>query len=62
MHGLQVPRIELDEAWSIVGKKQKAITREDGPDKGEVSTGQRPPLATCGGRGQTVCIVHRASW
>jgi IS1 family transposase len=35
MHGLQVPRIELDEAWSFVGKKQKAVTREDSPEKGD---------------------------
>jgi len=35
MHGLQVPRIELDEAWSFVGKKQKLLTPEDGPEKGD---------------------------
>lgn len=35
MHGLQVPRIELDEAWSFVGKKQKQVTRDDSAEKGD---------------------------
>jgi IS1 family transposase len=35
MRDLNVARVELDEAWSFVGKKQKALTTEDGPDKGD---------------------------
>jgi hypothetical protein len=35
MQGLNVGRIELDEAWSFVGKKQKQLTPEDGTDKGD---------------------------
>lgn len=35
MRGLRVPRLELDEAWSYVGKKQKQLTPEDGIDKGD---------------------------
>lgn len=35
MHSLRVNRIELDEAWSYVGKKQKRLTKADGPDKGD---------------------------
>ena len=35
MRDLNVGRIELDEAWSYVGKKQKMLTAEDGPDKGD---------------------------
>lgn len=35
MHGLRVGRIELDEAWSYVGKKQGKWTPEDGPDAGD---------------------------
>lgn len=35
MQNLAVARVELDEAWSFVGKKQKALTPEDGPDKGD---------------------------
>ncbi len=36
MRGLHVPRIELDEAWSFVAKKQKQLTPEDGTNKGEL--------------------------
>lgn len=35
MRGLNVARIELDETWSYVGKKQRKITPEDGTDKGD---------------------------
>jgi len=35
MRDLQVPRIEMDETWSYVGKKQARITPEDGADKGD---------------------------
>ena len=35
MRGVRVPRLELDEAWSFVGKKQKQITEADGANKGD---------------------------
>ena len=35
MRGLNVARIELDEAWSFVGKKQRKLTPEDGADLGD---------------------------
>ena len=35
MRGLNVARIELDETWSFVGKKQRKLTPEDGSDKGD---------------------------
>ncbi len=35
MRGLNVARIELDETWSFVGKKQRKVTPEDGSDKGD---------------------------
>ena len=35
MQNLAVGRIELDEAWSFVGKKQKQLTPEDSTDKGD---------------------------
>lgn len=35
MRGLHVPRLELDEAWSFVGKKQKKVTEDDGANKGD---------------------------
>jgi IS1 family transposase len=35
MQNLAVARIELDEAWSFVGKKQKQLTEADGLDKGD---------------------------
>ena len=35
MRDLQVARIELDEVWSFVGKKQKRVTRDDGADVGD---------------------------
>jgi IS1 family transposase len=35
MRDLNVARVELDEAWSFVGKKQKTLTTQDGPDKGD---------------------------
>ena len=31
VHSLQVPRLELDEAWSFVAKKQRRCTPADGP-------------------------------
>jgi IS1 family transposase len=33
MRGLRVPRLELDEAWSYVGKKQKQLKPDDTADK-----------------------------
>jgi IS1 family transposase len=38
MRNLQVPRIELDEIWSFVGKKQRRITADDGADIGDQYT------------------------
>jgi len=38
MVGLRVPRIELDELWAFVGKKQRRVTREDGLDVGDQYT------------------------
>jgi IS1 family transposase len=35
VHSLQVPRLELDEAWSFVGKKQRRCTPADGIAKGD---------------------------
>src|SRR5580704_18108429 len=35
MRGLQVGRIEIDEAWSYVGKKQRHVTPDDILDKGD---------------------------
>ena len=35
MRDLNVARIELDEAWSYVGKKQRMVQPEDGPDVGD---------------------------
>jgi hypothetical protein len=35
MHNLAMARVEMDEAWSFVGKKQKLITPDDGHDKGD---------------------------
>ena len=35
MRDLNVSRIELDEAWSFVAKKQARLTPEDGADKGD---------------------------
>lgn len=35
MQNLHVPRLEFDEAWDFVGKKQKQLTPEDGTDKGD---------------------------
>lgn len=35
VHSVQVARIELDEAWSFVGKKQKQWTPADGIGKGD---------------------------
>jgi IS1 family transposase len=35
MQGLRVARIEMDETWSYVGKKQARITPEDTTDKGD---------------------------
>jgi hypothetical protein len=35
MRDLNVSRIELDEAWSFVGKKQARLAPEDGADKGD---------------------------
>lgn len=38
MRDLQVPRIELDEIWSFVGKKQAQVKPEDGAAKGDQYT------------------------
>ena len=35
MQNLRVPRIELDEAWSFVGKKQKQLKPDDSVDLGD---------------------------
>lgn len=35
MRNLHVPRIEMDETWSYVGKKQKKLKPEDGSDVGD---------------------------
>jgi IS1 family transposase len=35
VHSLQVSRIELDECWSYVAKKQRKWTQADGPNKGD---------------------------
>src|SRR5262249_42240060 len=38
MVGLRVGRIECDELWAYVGKKQKHLKRADGPEKGDQYT------------------------
>jgi IS1 family transposase len=38
MVGLRVGRIEMDELWSFVGKKQRRVTRDDDPEKGDQYT------------------------
>ena len=38
MVGLRVPRCELDELWAFVGKKQRRMTRQDSPEKGDQYT------------------------
>ena len=35
MRDLHVPRIEMDETWSYVGKKQKKVSKDDGADVGD---------------------------
>jgi IS1 family transposase len=35
VHSLQVPRLELDEAWSFVAKKQRKVQPGDGPFVGD---------------------------
>jgi IS1 family transposase len=35
MVGLRVGRIELDEVWSYVAKKQRRVTKQDGTEKGD---------------------------
>lgn len=35
IHDIHVDLIEVDEIWSYVGKKQRKLTKEDGPDKGD---------------------------
>jgi hypothetical protein len=35
MVNLQVGRMELDEAWSYVGKKQRKVAQADSTDKGD---------------------------
>lgn len=37
VHSVQVSRIELDECWSFVGKKQRKWTPADGPNLGDQS-------------------------
>src|SRR5712691_13009025 len=36
--GLRVGRLELEELWSFVGKKQRHLSRNDGPTKGDQYT------------------------
>jgi len=38
MVGLRVPRIEMDELWAFVGKKQRRVTKEDGFGVGDQYT------------------------
>jgi hypothetical protein len=38
MVGLRVGRLEIDELWSYVGKKQRRVTRDDGPVVGDQYT------------------------
>ena len=38
MVGLRVPRIELDELWAFVGCKQKRVTAQDAPIRGDQYT------------------------
>jgi IS1 family transposase len=36
--GIRTGRLELDELWAYVGKKQRHLNRTDGPDKGDQYT------------------------
>ncbi len=38
MRELHVNLLELDEVWGYIGKKQKWLTREDAPEKGDAYT------------------------
>src|SRR5262249_2114761 len=38
MVGLRVGRIEMDELWAFIGKKQKHLKRSDSPEKGDQYT------------------------
>jgi IS1 family transposase len=38
MRDLHVNLLELDEVWGYIGKKQKRLTREDAPEKGDAYT------------------------
>jgi IS1 family transposase len=38
MVGLRIGRLELDELWAFVGKKQRHLKRADGPEKGDQYT------------------------
>jgi transposase len=38
MVGLRVGRLELDELWAFVGKKQRHLQRTDSPEKGDQYT------------------------
>jgi IS1 family transposase len=38
MVGVRTGRLELDELWAFVGKKQKRVKRTDGPEKGDQYT------------------------
>src|SRR4051812_43979164 len=38
MVGLRVGRLELDELWSFIGKKQRHLKRTDSPEKGDQYT------------------------
>jgi hypothetical protein len=38
MRDLQVPRIEMDEAWSYVAKKQRRVKQTDPADVGDQYT------------------------
>src|SRR6266702_5200230 len=38
MRSLQVNLVEMDEAWAYIGKKQKRLTPDDAPEKGDCYT------------------------
>src|SRR3712207_3575001 len=38
MRDLHVNLLELDEVWGYIGKKQKRLTRDDAPEKGDAYT------------------------
>jgi IS1 family transposase len=46
MVGLRVTRLELDELWAFVGKKQRHLRRGDSPEKGDQYTFVAPASAS----------------